>query len=211
MAENLKILGTVYPNVAGIIVAGYEDYNDYLRIFDKDYRNVPALIATNTNLEDRTYVDYQGGGRTADDVTVSGATVSIPAGFYETAVTKSVASGTAGTPVATKGSVLNHAVTVTPSVANTAGYISGGTKTGTGVRVTAAELVSGTRSITTNGATVDVTNYANVNVQIPSDIRNQNKTVNPSINIQQINADSGYSGLGTVTVNAMSAYDGTVV
>ena len=75
-------------------------------------------------------------------------------------------SGTAGTPTATKGTVSNHAVTVTPSVTNTTGYISGGTKTGTGVSVSASELVSGTKSITENGTGIDVTNYASVNVSI---------------------------------------------
>ena len=34
-------------------------------------------------------------------------------------------------------------------------------------------------------------------------INNQNKTVSPSTSSQSITADSGYTGLGTVTVNAM--------
>lgn len=75
-------------------------------------------------------------------------------------------TGTAGTPTATKGTVSNHAVTVTPSVTNTTGYITGGTKTGTGVSVSASELVSGTKSITENGTGIDVTNYASVDVNV---------------------------------------------
>ena len=74
-------------------------------------------------------------------------------------------TGTEGTPTATKGAVSNHSVTVTPSVTNSAGYISGGTKTGTAVTVTAAELVSGSQTITQNG-TVDVTNLASVTVEV---------------------------------------------
>ena len=104
--------------------------------------------------------------RTASDVTVSGATVTVPAGAYASQVQKSVASGTAGTPTATKGSVSNHAVAVTPSVTNTAGYIEGGTKTGTAVTVSASELVSGSETKTANG-TYDVTNLASVTVAIP--------------------------------------------
>lgn len=76
-----------------------------------------------------------------------------------------VTAGTAGTPTATKGTVSNHSVTVTPSVTNTTGYITGGTITGTGVSVSASELVSGTLSITDNG-TADVTNYANIDVNV---------------------------------------------
>ena len=75
-------------------------------------------------------------------------------------------NGTAGTPTATKGTVSNHAITVTPSVTNTAGYISGGTKTGTGVSVAASELVSGTLPITSNGTGIDVTNYQKVDVNV---------------------------------------------
>lgn len=81
----------------------------------------------------------------------------------ETAI---VPAGTAGTPTATKGTVSNHSVTVTPSVTNAEGWIGGGTKTGTAVSVSASELVSGTLQVTSNG-TQNVTNYASVNVAIP--------------------------------------------
>lgn len=74
--------------------------------------------------------------------------------------------GTEGTPTASKGSVSNHAVTVTPSVTNTAGYISGGTHTGTGVSVAASELVSGSETKSANG-TYDVTNLASLVVAVP--------------------------------------------
>ncbi len=72
-------------------------------------------------------------------------------------------SGTAGTPTASKGTVSNHSIAVTPSVTNTTGYITGGTISGTAVTVSASELVSGTLSITSAG-TADVTNYASASV-----------------------------------------------
>ena len=77
--------------------------------------------------------------------------------------TATVAAGTEGTPTATKGAVSSHSVTVTPSVTNTEGYISGGTHTGTGVSVSASELVSGTYTVDSSG-TKDVTNYASASV-----------------------------------------------
>jgi hypothetical protein len=77
-----------------------------------------------------------------------------------------VAQGTAGTPTATKGSVSNHSINVTPSVTNTEGWISGGTKTGTAVSVSASELVSGNLAITQNGNNIDVTNYQTVSVNV---------------------------------------------
>lgn len=109
-----------------------------------------------------------GTARSSADLTASGATVTVPAGLYSSQATKSVASGTAGTPSASKGSVSNHSITVTPSVTNTTGYITGGTKTGAGVTVSASELVSDTLSITQNGSGIDVTNYKNVNVNVQS-------------------------------------------
>lgn len=77
-------------------------------------------------------------------------------------------SGTEGTPTATKGAVSNHSVAVTPSVTNVAGYIAGGTKTGTAVTVEASELVSGTKQITANGTNQDVVGYAAVDVAVPN-------------------------------------------
>ena len=114
---------------------------------------------------DGTKVTGSIASKTSSDLTASGATVTAPAGYYASNASKSVASGTAGTPTATKGTVSNHAVSVTPSVTNTTGYITGSTKTGTAVSVSASELVSGTKSITENG-TVDVTNYASASVNV---------------------------------------------
>ena len=157
---------------------------------------------------------YVGSGitrRDSDDLTASGATVTAPAGYYEESASKSVASGSEGTPTATKGSVSNHSVSVTPSVTNTAGYISGGTKTGTAVTVSASELVSGSQTIDVND-TYDVTNLSSVTVNVPtgSTINNQDKSVTPTESAQSVTYDSGYTGLGTVSVGAISSsYVGT--
>ena len=154
-----------------------------------------------------SYVGSEITRRTSTNLSVNGATVTVPAGYYETQATKTVSSGTAGTPTANKGTVSNNTITITPSVTNTTGYITGSTKTGTGVTVSASELVNGSKSITSNGTDIDVTNYATVNVNVPtgSTINNQNKTVTPIETQQSISADSGYTGLGTVTINAISS------
>ena len=115
-----------------------------------------------------TYVGSGVPRRTSSDLSASGATVTVPSGYYESSASESVASGSVGTPVASKGSVNNHIMNITPSVSSSAGYISGGSKTGTVVQVAASELVSGTKSITSNGTGIDVTNYAAVDVSVQS-------------------------------------------
>ena len=111
---------------------------------DTDYNAVPA----NTTITPSTSAQ-----------TIGGANY-----MMEGAVTVSaMPSGTAGTPTATKGTVSNHSVSVTPSVTNTTGYITGSTKTGTAVTVSASELVSGTYTVDSSG-TKDVTNYASASV-----------------------------------------------
>ena len=85
-------------------------------------------------------------------------------------------SGTAGTPNATKGTVSNHSISVTPSVTNTTisiepevettgGYTTVGLIGVTAVTVSASELVSGNKEITSNGTNIDVTNYATIVLQ----------------------------------------------
>lgn len=106
--------------------------------------------------------------RDSTDMVVSGATVIAPGGFYSLDGVATVASGTEGTPTATRGTVSNHAISVTPSVTNTGGYISGSTKTGTAVTVTASELASGTKSITSNGSNIDVVGYQYATVNVPT-------------------------------------------
>lgn len=164
---------------------------------------------------------YVGSGvtrRSGTDLTASGATVTVPAGLYSEQATKSVASGTEGTPVATKGTVSNHAVSVTPSVTNTEGYISGGAQTGTAVSVSASELVSGTLTVDSSG-TKDVTNYASASVPsgtagTPSatkgTVSNHSVSVTPSVT-NTTGWIAGSTKTGTaVTISASELVSGTL-
>lgn len=153
----------------------------------------------------------------SDSVSVSGDTITIPAGYYNLNVTKSVASGTAGTPTATKGTVSNHSISVTPSVTNTTGYITGGTKSGTAVSVSASELVSGTYSVTSSG-TKDVTNYASASVPAGTEgtptatkgsVSNHSISVTPSVT-NSSGFITGSTKTGTaVSVSASELVSGT--
>ena len=130
-----------------------------------------------------------GGGSTLVTKTITANGTYDPAdddadGYSE--VTVAIPSGTAGTPTATKGTVSNHSISVTPSVTNTAGVISGGTITGTAVTVSASELVSGSETKTSNG-TYDVTNLAQlvVNVSGGSGLVYETGTYTPSTDTTQ--------------------------
>ena len=104
--------------------------------------------------------------KSAADIGISGPTVSIVSGYYSANIDKTISVVTAGTPTATKGSVSNHSISVTPSVSNPTGYINGGNKTGAAVTVSASELVSGTTIITANATNINVTNYATASVNV---------------------------------------------
>lgn len=115
--------------------------------------------------------------------TTSSQTIQPDNGYYGLSRVQinAMPSGTAGTPTATKGTVSNHSVSVTPSVTNTTGYITGSTKTGTAVTVSASELVSGTKSITANGTGIDVTNYSAVDVAVSGGSSDLKKVIDRTI------------------------------
>lgn len=158
---------SITSNGTGIDVASYAAVNVAVPQLDTSDANATAtdIRSGKSGYVNGVKVNGSVTSRNSTSLSASGDTVTVPAGIYDTQATKSVASGTAGTPSATKGAVSNHSVTVTPSVTNTAGYISGGTKNGTAVTVSASELVSGSETKTENG-TYDVTNLASLVVNV---------------------------------------------
>ena len=163
--------------------------------------------------------NYVGSGitqRTSSDLSASGATVSVPSGYYASNASKAVSSGTEGTPTATKGTVTNHSVSITPSVTNSAGYISGGTHSGTAVSVSASELVSGTYTVSSSG-TADVTNYASISVgsggatasATKGTVNNHSITVTPSVTRTAGYVTAGSANGTAVTVSASELVSGS--
>ena len=65
--------------------------------------------------------------KTASDLSVSGKTVTVPAGYYASQVTKSVSSATQATPVIS----IDSSGLITVSAAQSEGYVSSGTKSAT--------------------------------------------------------------------------------
>lgn len=74
-----------------------------------------------------TYVGSGVARKSSSDLTVNGASITVPAGYYETATTKSVQTATAGTISVS----INASGLMTATATASAGYYAGGTKTAT--------------------------------------------------------------------------------
>lgn len=73
---------------------------------------------------------------------------------------------------------------------------------------------NGTKTITSNGSSIDVSAFAFADVQVPGGgtITLQNKTASPSESVQTITPDQGYDGLSSVTISAISStYVGSLI
>ena len=199
-----------------------------------------GLGTVTVNAVSSTYVGSGITRKSSTDLTVSGATVSVPAGYYSTAASKSVATVSHPDPTV---SVNSSTGLITASHVQGTGYVTGSTTTATSQlstqaattitpttsaqtavaagkytlgAVSVAAIQTETKTVTSNGTiTPSAGKYltsVTVNVPTGSTINNQDKTVDPDETLQSITFDSGFTGLGTVTVNAISStYVGTGV
>ncbi len=89
--------------------------------------------------------------KTGSDLTASGATVTVPAGYYASQATKSVATATQATPSIS----IDSAGKITASATQTAGYVSAGTKSVTEQLITqgAQTIIPGTSDKTISSGT----------------------------------------------------------
>ena len=196
----VSVTPTISVSGAGLITATVNGGGTITPIDTAGYMDTSASVsvqASGTATEQMTL-------RTSGDLTANGATVTAPAGYYAAQASKSVQSGTVSNPTASKGTVSNNSISVTPSVTVATGYVAGGTRVGTAVSVSASELVSGSQTITSNN-TYDVTNLASVVVNVSGGSPNlQAKTnIDPTESSQTITADTGYDGLSSVQINAI--------
>lgn len=176
-----------------------------------------SSVAVSVGAISSTYVGSGIARKSSADLVVSESTITTPIGYYSSAASKSIAAGSVSYPTATKGTVSDHAISVTPAVSFSAGYISGGTKNGTAVTVSASELVSGTYTVNGSG-TVNITNYASLSVPAgtagtPSGtkgtVSNHSITVTPTVT-NTTGYITGSTKNGTaVTVSASELVSGT--
>lgn len=116
-----------------------------------------ALSSVTVNAISSTYVGSGIARKSSSDLTASGATVTVPAGYYSSQATKSVSNGSATAPASISGSsatvstgtntlTLTKTVRVTPSVS--AGYVSAGTAGNSSVSLTASVATKAAATIT---------------------------------------------------------------
>lgn len=138
MAKNVVINGVTYENVPYVNIP-LSSGSGNAKFVDTDSGDAAAsdLRSGKKAWVDGNEVTGTVPARSASDVSVSGKTVTIPAGIYDSPVSKSVADGNV-TPTATvEGDEIgdtasDYPVEVTPAASVAAGYVSGN-KTGTKV------------------------------------------------------------------------------
>lgn len=158
MAKNVIINGVTYSNVPHVEIPLASDTSSSAKFYDISDATLDSgdkMLSGNTAYgADGTKYTGSIATKTATDMTVNGATVTAPAGYYASATSKAVASGSATAPTSISGTsatvstgtntlTLTKSVSVTPVV--TAGYVSAGTAGNASVSLTA--------SVTTKGAT----------------------------------------------------------
>ena len=158
-----------------------------------------GLTMTDDLIIDAIPEDYVGSAVPRQSaLSVSGNAITAPAGFYAEDLTETVQTGIEGIPTAVKGAVSNNSIEITPKVRNHEGYIPGSTLEGIPVSVSAGDLVSGTKTITSNVNSSNVTNYRYVRVDVQPNL--QTKQYTPTETATTIQADADHDGLSAVEV-----------
>lgn len=159
MAQNVVIRSTTYQDVPSVEIplAGGGGNAVFVDTSDATLNDAGYLPLGVTAYSDGTKYTGTAAENDSSDLTVSGATITAPAGYYSSSASASVASGSA-TPASslsgTSASVstgtntltLSKTISNTPQV--TAGYVSSGTAGNTAVTLTASVTTKAAATIT---------------------------------------------------------------
>ena len=209
MAKNVVINEVVYQNVPQVSIplspgpgnaAFYDTSDATLDSGDK-------MLSGNTAYADG--VKYTGtiASKTGSDLSASGATVTVPAGYYSSQQTKSVDSGSATAPATISGTsaslstgtntlTLSKTVSVTPTVS--AGYVASGTAGNSSVSLTASVTTKAAATITpgTSDQTIASGTYLTGAQTISGDANLQSAYIKSGVSIFGVN--------GSLTAAAVS-------
>lgn len=195
------INGVTYPDVPSVAIPLASDTSQ-----TADFYDISDTTLTSAGQMLNGYKAYGASGsvitgnivtNTSSDLTVSGDTITAPAGYYASNASASVASGSVTAPSTISGTsatvstgtntiTLSKTVSVTPSV-TTAGYVSSGTSGNSSVSLTA--------SVTTKAATTYTPTTSNQTISSGTYLTGA-QTISGDANLVASNIKSGVSIFG---------------
>lgn len=159
MAQNVVINSVTYQDVpqVSIPLSGTPGTADYYDTSDATLDSGAKMLSGNTAYANGTKYTGSIATKTGSDLSASGDTVTVPAGYYASQATKAVGTGSATAPATISGSsasvstgtntlTLSKTISVTPTVS--AGYVSSGTAGNSSVSLTASVTTKAAATIT---------------------------------------------------------------
>lgn len=198
MAQDVVINSVTYQNVPKVeIPKSGGGTASFVDASDATLSNGNQMLASYTAYSGTTKYTGTITTKSSSDLTASGDTVSVPAGYYSSTATKAVSAGSVTAPSTISGSsatvstgtntlTLTKSISVTPSV-TTAGYISSGTAGSSSVSLTA--------SVTTKGATTYTPTTSNQEIAASTYLTGK-QTISGDANLVAGNIKSGVSIFG---------------
>lgn len=216
MAQNVVIRDVVYQNVPSVTIplSGGTGNAEFYDTSDATLDSGGKLLSGVTAYADGTKYTGSIETKTSSDLSASGATVTVPAGYYAAQASKSVTSGSATAPASISGSsatvstgtntlTLSKTISVTPTV--TAGYVASGTAGNSSVSLTA--------SVTTKAAATYTPGTSNQEIASGTYLTGK-QTISGDANLVGSNIVSGksiFGVAGTVKVPVISQDGSTKV
>jgi len=159
MAKNVVINGVTYQNVPSVEIplSGSSGIAEFVDTSDATLDGGGKMLSGVTAYADGTKYTGSIASKSGSDISASGDTVTVPAGYYASQQTKAVAGGSA-TPAATISgtsaslSTGSNTLTLSKTISNTpqvtAGYVSSGTAGNSSVSLTASVTTKAAATIT---------------------------------------------------------------
>lgn len=219
MAQNVVINSVTYQNVPSVeIPKSGSGTAVFVDTSDATLDGGGKMLSGNTAYANGTKYTGSIATKTGSDLSASGDTVTVPAGYYASQATKAVSGGSATAPASISGTsasvstgtntlTLTKTVSVTPSVS--AGYVSSGTAGNSSVSLTASVTTKAAATITpgTSNQEIAAGTYLTGKQTISGDSNLQSQYIKSGISIFGVNGSMSAATIsqdGTTKVLSIS-------